>query len=125
MDVIEQARLFHRKVIESQYKGVCTVYKYGMVKEHGITREEEVLTGIKEQPCHLSFSSSPATTQTEHGGNIMQTIQLYITPDVHIAENSKLVITQNGKTESYKNSGVVQTYDTHQVLELVLFRRWA
>ena len=55
----------------------------------------------------------------------MQTTTLFISPDVVIEPGSKIVVTQNGKTVAYKQSGEPALYNTHQEIILELFERWA
>ena len=54
-----------------------------------------------------------------------QTIKLYIYPDINIKNGSKIIVTQNGKKQEYKNSGEPARYETHQEIMLELFKGWA
>lgn len=115
-----------RKAIESTYSGYATV-----VVHQKVTDEKTHLTGYKDvavterQPCRLSFESITAASQQDAAAEITQSIKLFIAPEVVIAENSKIIIEQNGRTGEYTNSGVAAVYPTHQEIMMKLFERWA
>lgn len=115
----------HRKAIESKYNAVCDIYEYAKVKDEvsRLTKSQEVL--VKEKiPCHLSFSS---VEKTAEGGLVVgkgQAVRLFFAPEVVIHAGSKLVVTQNGITQAYKNSSVPAVYASHQEIMLELFERW-
>lgn len=114
-----------RKAIESTYTAICTVYEYRTYKKNGITKQGEKETDIREQPCKLSFESLSTVAQNEHGGVLAQSQKLFLAPELNIKANSKIVVTQNNKTESYSNSGVAAVYPTHQEITLNLFEGWS
>lgn len=114
-----------RKSLERMYNGTCDVIEYQKVTDP-VTKK----TGFAEttvllaQPCRLSFKSSPSTGEGDTA-SLSQEIKLFISPDVKIAEGSKINVTQNGVTKSYANSGVPALYQTHQEITLRLFEKWA
>jgi hypothetical protein len=114
-----------RKAFESLYTGQCTVTEYQeYIKPNKSTghREVQVLEG---QPCRLSFSNAKTTSPTETASQLVQTIKVFLAPEIRIAAGSKLTITQNGVTTEYKNSGEPAFYETHQEIMLELFKGWA
>ena len=114
-----------RKAIESMYDGTCTVTEYQeYIKDNKSTAHHEVVL-LEGQPCRLSFSSSPNTNQTESAAQLVQTIKVFLAPDVRVQAGSKLTITQNGVTTEYKSSGEPALYQTHQEIMLELFKGWA
>ena len=114
-----------RKAIESMYDGTCTVTEYQeYTKPNKSTGHHEVVI-LEGQPCRLSFSSSPNTNQTESAAQLVQTIKVFLAPDVRVQAGSKLTITQNGVTTEYKSSGEPALYQTHQEIMLELFKGWA
>ena len=52
-------------------------------------------------------------------------IELFISPDITIKPNSKIIVTQAGVTTDYTYSGVPAVYDTHQQIILEFFTEWA
>lgn len=116
----------HRKAVESKYDGLCTVYEYKKVKDKTtkLTEEKEVAV-LENQPCRVSFVSSRAATSQQNAVQQQQKIKLFIAPDIVIKAGSKIVVTQNGVTTAYSNSGVPAVYSSHQEIMLELFERWA
>jgi len=119
------ARKRHREAIESLYEDTCTVITHDPVKVNGVTASYQDVTVYSIQPCRLSFGSSPATSQTDGADEQTQTIELFIAPELTIPAGSRIDVTRQGKTVSYKSSGVPSVYPTHQEIELELFDRWA
>lgn len=122
MGVLDKAKRQARKAIESMYDGVCTISNYQNIEDPitFVTELKEVEV-IKDQPCRLSYSSLPVTNQTDSFAGVNQSIKLFIAPEVNIPAGSKIVVTQNGRTTVYKNSGQPAIYSTHQEIFLELF----
>ena len=122
MGALEKAKRQARKAIESMYDGVCTISNYQNIEDPitFVTELNEVEV-IKDQPCRLSYSSIPSTTQTDTINAVSQSIKLFIAPEVNIPAGSKIVVTQNGRTTVYKNSGQPAIYSTHQEINLELY----
>ncbi|MDO4301252.1 MAG: hypothetical protein Q4D26_07680 [Clostridia bacterium] len=118
---------FARKKIESLYTGLCSVYALDTVRDPDTkqSKQSEILL-LENQPCRISFESNSATVKSNDTVyEKPQSIKLFIAPDLVITPGSKIVVTQNGKTETYKSSGVPRIYVTHQEIVLELFVRWA
>lgn len=114
-----------RKAIESLYSGTCNIIEYQeYIKPNKSTGHHEVMV-FEGQPCRLSFSSSPSTSQTESAAQLVQTIKVFLAPEIKVKAGSKMTITQNGVTTEYKSSGEPALYRTHQEIILELFRGWA
>ena len=115
-----------KKAIEALYEGTCTVYTGEKDKDpdtkETVFTETPILTN---EPCRLSFSSFPATNMIDHAPALGQATKLFISPGVTIPPGSKLVVTQNGVTTAYSNSGEPARYVTHQEINLELFKGWA
>lgn len=122
---IEKARLRAKKMQQLLYDGICTIYEYQKIVDQ-VTRETKsdnipVYTNI---PCRVSFSSNvPTTDKTQQtADDLKQIIKLFITPDIVIKAGSKIDITQNNVSTSYKNSGQPAVYATHQEINLDLYK---
>lgn len=115
-----------KKAFESLYEGTCTVYTGQKSKdpETGETVFTETAI-ITDAPCRLSFSSFPATNIVSNAPVLGQATKLFISPGVTVPPGSKLVVTQNGITHTYSNSGEPARYVTHQEINLELFKGWA
>ena len=125
-DAIKQAQKMHRKAIEATYDGTCRIYGMRSVKDPDtkVTRQEEVLVqeGI---PCHLSYSSTTPAAGSSTVTVVIQTIKLFLAPESVIPPGSRIEVTQQGRTESYGQSGKAAVYSSHQEILLELWREYA
>ena len=114
-----------RKAIESQYKGRCDIFEYKSVTDEvtKITSQQEVLIQ-GNIPCKLSYEKINSTNQSG-AAQISMSTKLFISPDISIKAGSKIVVTQNGVTTSFSNSGEPGRFTNHQEIMLELFERWA
>ncbi len=117
--------MIHGDALKKLWTGICDVYVKEQVNNtlNGVTEFKEVLK-IKGQPCRLSFSSNKIAEQSGATG-ISQSIKLFIDNSLNIPAGSKIVVTQNQRTEVYSQSAPPAVYSTHQEIELKLFERWA
>lgn len=115
-----------RLAIESMYTGRATVTaREKAVNKHGGTvyQEKELLTDI---PCRLSHKSVVQSASDESGAFKAEKVtELITSPDITIPENSKITVTQAGRTEAYTLSGSPAVYDTHQEIILERWQKWA
>ena len=116
-----------RKSIEKLYDDICNIYESGLRKDSktGITKPTADNLVVKNQQCRISFKTISPTNQTESNNKISQEIKLFIAPELLIKEGSKIVITRNGRTTEYKNSGTPAIYGTHQEIILTLVKEYA
>lgn len=115
-----------KQALQKLYIGQCDVFEYTQAKDlvSKITGHQEAKVHTAK-PCRLSFSSSPAVAESS-GANIpKQVIKLFMDSEVAIKSGSKIVVTQNGKTTAYKNTGEPAMHTNHQELTLELFERWS
>lgn len=115
-----------RKAIESLYKGTCTIKEYRDVKDPvtHITQKKEVMV-LENQSCRLSYSKVASATQTNAPATVVQSIKLFIAPEIDVKPGSKIVVTQNGRTAEYSRSGEPALYSNHQEIMLELFKGYA
>jgi hypothetical protein len=122
--MLSKNRVVRRKAIESLYDGLCTIIgNQKVVAEDGTTEFEEVVV-CKDQPCRLSFGSSK-TQAGETATGTMQTITLFLAPEIVVPAGSKITVTQNGRTTEYECSNTPEVYSAHQQISLSLKDRWA
>lgn len=123
---LEKARQRARRAVESLYEGRCTVLEYGKTKDPTtqIIKQCEVIV-LEDQPCRLSFSSSPAAAQGDAAAQIAQSIVLFLAPEPIVRPGSKIVVTQAGRVGAYKASGPPKVYPTHQEIALELYEERA
>ncbi|MGP1437607.1 MAG: hypothetical protein ACTTKH_00875 [Treponema sp.] len=106
---------------------MCDIYEYETSKDPvtGRTKKsEEFKMNASPIPCRISYNSSQVITQAE-GGVLVQNIKLFLAPEIDIKPNSKIVVTQNGRSVAYKNSSVPMIYESHQEINLEIFDRWS
>ena len=114
-----------RAAIESLYIGSCDIYEYCAVTNPNNQREEQYeILAYSSIPCRLSFQSSPAAGEGETSA-LAQSIKLFLFPEIAVKPGSKIIVTQHGKTEQYKNSGVAAIHSGHQEIMLELLEKRA
>lgn len=116
-----------RKAIESTYTGFCTIVERCDVRDEKtkITRKNEEVPIIENQPCKLSFEKLNAVVQTETAAVMVQGTKLFIAPEIKIKPGSKISVEQNGTTAEYSASGEPAVYFSHSEYMLELFKWWA
>ena len=104
-----------RPNIERMYRGTLTIHEWELVTDPTthISSEVEKIT-VEDQPCLLSNTSTAPTTSTEGVPSVVKTTKIFVAPDISIREGSKLVVTQDGITNTYERSGIPSVYPTHQ-----------
>lgn len=125
-DAIRQAQKLHREIMEQTYEGICSIYGMQPVKDPmtKVTRQEELLV-LTDLPCRLSFSGSPASSESGTATSVVQTIKLFLAPETRIPPGSRIEVTQQGRTESYAQSGKAAVYSSHQEIVLELWKEYA
>lgn len=104
-----------RPIIERMYRGTLTVHEWTLATDPvtHITSEVESITVI-DQPCLLSNTSTAPATSAEGVPSVTKSTKIFVAPDIEIKEGSKLVVTQDGITNTYERSGIPSVYPTHQ-----------
>ncbi len=125
MGMFDKARTKARKAIELLYEHTCIVVEYQNIKDPvtKITSSQEIPV-LENQPCKLSYSTIKSVNQTESVGTVSQVVKIFVAPEVIIKPGSKIIVTHNGITESYKNSGLPAIYNSHQEITLEIFKGW-
>ena len=115
-----------KTALESLWKGKCTIYVHDEQKNQTNKRSKFVERAVyTDQPCKLSFETIKQTTENNNATQVMQSVKLFISPDVVIPPGCKITVTQNGKTTDYQSSGEAGVYSYHQEIVLELFKGWA
>lgn len=89
-----------------------------------VTSQKEVLVK-KDIPCRLSFSSASATLESGSAAGVVQTVKLFLAPEVVLRPGSKIEVVQNDRTECYSQSGKPAVYSSHQEVVLELWKGYA
>lgn len=115
-----------KKAIESLYEGKCSVYGYGIIvndKTHLKSNKEYLI--YENIPCRLSVKSVSSANDGNVASGIVQDVKLFLSHDYQIKAGCKIIVTQNGVTTEYKNSGQPNIKSNHQEISLELFKEWA
>lgn len=125
-NAIRQAQRRHRKAIEAAYDGVCRIYGIQSVKnpETKVTRQEEAVSQ-ENITCRLSYSSAAPASGSGTVTAVSQVIKLFLAPELVIPPGSRIEVIQQGRTESYAQSGKAAVYPSHQEILLELWKGYA
>lgn len=116
----------YENALRRLWDGLCDVYVYkeGVDEATGRTIQKAELT-VKGKPCRVSYSTISATAPESEANDVRQVVKLFIAKDVEIPEGSRLVITQEGRTETYRRAGKAAVYSVHQEIVLEHEKEWA
>lgn len=76
----------------------------------------------EDEPCRLSYVTVGAADNTDTVANIVQTIKLFIRPEIVIPAGSKIEVSQNGRLKKYIASGESAVFSNHQEVVLEIAR---
>ena len=112
---------FKREVFESFYSGRCTIYTIEH-KENPATGYHEPVKNIvvENEPCRITRQSSRPAQQekTRLPEEFRDTVNLMIRPEIDIPPGSTMVVTFNGHTYKYRETGDTQMYSDHQTIKM-------
>lgn len=114
-----------RKALEKLYTDTCTVIEYQEYQKANKSTGHHEVPVLENQPCKLSYESANSASDTESASVLVQTVKVFLAPEINVKAGSKLSITRKGITTDYKNSGEPARYDTHQEITLELFKGWS
>lgn len=108
---------------------------YGSANIYGALKTTDPITGItkivndamlyENLPCKLSHREIKSDEQTDGPSRVVHSIKVSIGNEYNIPSGSKMVITQSGKTASYKSSGEAAQFVVHQEIPLVIDKRYS
>lgn len=113
-----------RAHIERMYRGTLTIYGWELIEDPDthISREQEVLK-LEDQPCLLSHTSTSPATTAEGVPSVVKSTKIFVAPEINIPEGSRLVVTQDGVTNTYERSGAPAFYPTHQEITVNVMKK--
>lgn len=108
---------------------------YGLADIYGARKTTDPITGItkvesdallhQNVPCKLSHKTIKEDSQTDGPSVVAHSIKVSITNEIVIPSGSKMTITQNGKSATYKSSGESAQFIVHQEVPLVIDKRYS
>lgn len=115
-----------RSAVESLYFDTATIIEYREVfnPEDGSTGVEEVVL-CENQPCKVSHTSARQAYDGAAADSIRLISKLFISPDLEVRAGSKIIVTRNGASTVYKNSGEPARYYNHQEITIETWEREA
>jgi hypothetical protein len=106
--------------------GSCTVITRTKQQDPVTKRIEFIEETIYEnEPCRLSYQRLSPTTDKNGIAEVVQVPKLFLSNEINIPPGSKIIVTQNGRTIEFSNSGQPAVYTNHQEIVLELFKGWA
>lgn len=108
-----------RNALDSLHTSTCTIQlktKGAIDPTTGIVQADKV-TSV-EYPCRISFKSSNPSTVPNGLGDAVQTVTLFLAPEIIVPPGSEVVVNQNGRTTAYTASGVPMVFQSHQEIPL-------
>ncbi len=116
-----------RKALERLWQGRGTFYIQREVTDPdtNLTDFQEVPL-LEDQPCKLSFEKLTSTDEN-HVATMVQTVKLFLSPDVAIPAGCKIVVHRFNDLErefTYSQSGKAGVFTNHQEIMLTLWERW-
>lgn len=108
--------------VEKLFNGICDIYEYIDLKDNDTHIMKTKLQIVhKNIPCRLSYSKN-SYLYVKKMSNInnlkKQNVKLFLKKDILVKAGSQIIITQNGKTTGFKNSGEPMFFSSHQ--EIIL-----
>ena len=109
-----------RKYIESLYLDRCDIYEYQtVVSEDDFTTSMEKVLVHKNVPCKISYKSTGHASDSV-ADTTFEVTRLLINPEIVVRAGSCIVVTRNGTSKNYKNSGEPSIYFNHQEIDIEL-----
>ena len=115
-----------RHGIETLYFDRATIIEY----QH-VFNPEDCSTGVKEvvlcenEPCKVSYEYTRNTEDGVASDVLTLTSKLFLRPDLTVKAGSKIIVTRNGVSKVYKNSGESAMFFNHQEIKIKLWEDYA
>ncbi|MGL4790493.1 MAG: hypothetical protein ACRCW1_03705 [Anaerotignaceae bacterium] len=112
-----------RKEAEKFYNSTFNIYEFKATQ--GIINNVEKVCIVENIPCRIVFKSSSSSAVNQQWAEVSQKILLFTNPDIVIKEGSSIEVTSNAQVIKYKLAGVPCVYKSHQVVELIIDKKFA
>ncbi len=111
--------------IKSLWVDRCTV-KTMQDEENANSRTVQTKNVLFEnEACRLSHKSVTVTDESSHAARTVQGTVLFLDSDMEIPPGSTIIVTHEGVTREYRQSGAPARYSVHQEIPLELRKEWA
>lgn len=107
-------------ILKQLWIGTCTISEYKQVTDPITHQTTSSLVAVAtDEPCRLSYSTAKVTGVSGIA-TVEREITLFISPEIEIKPGSHIVVTQHGRTNSYKRASEPAIYTNHQEVLLTL-----
>lgn len=91
-------------------------------RQNPVNKQTEFVDKIvaTNEPCRISFESISATSPDNGTALVSQAVKLFLRSDLDIPPGSTIVVTRQGRIETYVSSGKPAIYPSHQEIALKL-----
>lgn len=112
--------------VEKKYTGTCKVEKYvNAVDASTKITKATIHTLYTDQACRLVIESAPGVDSSSKAPAVTYSATLLCSPSLIIPPGSHITVTQDGRTNVFKASGMPAVYPTHQEITLETDEEWA
>lgn len=116
----------YQNALRKLWVGRCDVFVRETTVNPANGRDEPTeVQKLAGEPCRLSFSRISSTTEKDEAALIQQVVKLFVSREAEIPPGSKIVVTQNGVTQTFTRSGEPAVYSGHQEIVLETFKEYA
>lgn len=115
-----------KNTLKLLYTGFCNIYEYeSFIDENTFIKKQKSFLKYENVPCRVSYYKNSynflGAKENLFNNSINQRVKIFLDNDIQIKAGSLIVVTQNGKTTKYKNSGEPVVYTSHQEIMLDIF----
>ena len=116
----------HERAVKSLWTGRCTVYTRVKHTDPETRRTvQEEATRLEDEPCRISYLSSPPAGDSRGAPALAQSVKLIIGKEADVPPGSRIVVTQNDVTTEYAHAGPAGVYSVHKEINLETWGGWA
>ena len=112
------------KAVKSLWEDSLTVVERQKYTKPDHTTGFQEVAVISDEACKIIFKTVSVVDQQE-AAELVQSVKLLCDKSLEIKEGSKIVVTHEGRTTSYRRAGMPAVYSVHQEIMLEPFERWA
>lgn len=109
------------------WTGLVTIYEYkNITNPDTFQTTQELVAVVEDEPCRVSFGEHAyafgRTIEINDGApSVMQTITLFVRPDLKVGAGAVIEVTQNNVTTKYKRAAQPAVHSNHQEILLELY----
>lgn len=112
-----------REIAEKLYEDTMTITEMQKIVRPNHSTGFSPVDVVTDRPCRISFNSIPSASGDPAG--VTESVKLFYSPDITIAEGSRITVTHKGVTSHFKRSGAEARYASHNEVNLEIFDGWA